>query len=216
MRIWLDRQALAARSLTVADIESALRRENVQLPAGRIESRTREFSPRTEVGLDTVEDFRNLAIGRGADGHLLRLGEIADVRLAAENDRTLMRTNGRPGVGIAIEAQSKANVLEVVRGVRAEVAKLQAELPAGAALVINVDNGLSIEAALREVLIAIVFAFFSVLLVIYVFLGSLRTTLIPAVTIPRRSGSRGWRMSYAASFARTRRSATRTRRSPTT
>ncbi len=184
MRIWLDRQALAARSLTVADIESALRRENVQLPAGRIESRTREFSLRTEVGLDTVEDFRNLAIGRGADGHLLRLGEVADVRLAAENDRTLMRTNGRAGVGIAIEAQSKANVLEVVRGVRTEVARLQAELPTGAALVINVDNGLSIEAALREVLIAIVFAFFSVLLVIYAFLGSLRTTLIPAVTIP--------------------------------
>ena len=184
MRIWIDRQALAARALTVGDIESALRRENVQLPAGRLESKTREFSLRTEVGLDTEEDFRNLAIGRGVDGHLVRLGEIADVRLAAENTRSMMRTNGRPGVGIGIEAQSKANVLEIVKGVRAEVAKLQAEVPPGSSLMVNVDNGIAIEAALREVLIAVVFAFISVLLVIFAFLGNLRTTLIPAVTIP--------------------------------
>ncbi len=184
MRIWIDRQALAARALTVGDIENALRRENVQLPAGRLESKTREFSLRTEVGLDTEEDFRNLAIGRGADGHLVRLGEIADVRLAAENTRSMMRTNGRPGVGIGIEAQSKANVLEIVKGVRAEVTKLQAEVPPGSSLMVNVDNGIAIEAALREVLIAVVFAFLSVLLVIFAFLGNLRTTLIPAVTIP--------------------------------
>ena len=184
MRIWIDRQALAARALTVGDIEAALRRENVQLPAGRLESKTREFSLRTEVGLDTEEDFRNLAIGRGADGHLVRLGEVANVNVAAENTRSMMRTNGRPGVGIGIEAQSKANVLEIVKGVRAEVAKLQSELPPGSSLMINVDNGVSIEAALREVLLAIVFAFLSVLLVIFAFLGNLRTTLIPAVTIP--------------------------------
>ena len=184
MRIWIDRQALAARALTVGDIESALRRENVQLPAGRLESQTREFSLRTEVGLDTEQDFRNLTIGRGADGHLVRLGEVADVQLAAENTRSTMRTNGRPGVGIGIEAQSKANVLDIVRGVRAEVARMQDDLPPGASLMINVDNGISIEAALREVLIAIAFAFVSVLLVIFVFLGSIRSTLIPALTIP--------------------------------
>jgi multidrug efflux pump len=184
MRIWIDRQALAARSLTVGDIESALRRENVQLPAGRIESEQREFSLRTEVGLDTEEDFRNLAIGRNADGHLVRLGEVADVRIAAENDRTLMRTNGRAGVGIGIEANSKANVLDVVQGVRAEVERLQKSLPKGASLVVNVDNGVAIQAALREVLIAVIFAFVSVLVVIYGFLGTLRATIIPAVTIP--------------------------------
>ena len=184
MRIWIDRQALAARALTVGDIESALRRENVQLPAGRIESEQREFSLRTEVGLDSEEDFRNLTIGRGPEGHLVRLGEVADVRIAAENDRTLMRTNGRPGVGIGIEANSKANVLDVVQGVRAEVARLQKSLPKGASLVVNVDNGIAIQAALREVLIAVVFAFISVLIVIYAFLGTLRTTIIPAITIP--------------------------------
>ena len=184
MRVWIDRQALAARALTVGDIESALRRENIQLPAGRLESEQREFSLRTEVGLDTAQDFRNLVIGRGPEGHLVRLGELADVRIAAESDRTMMRTNGRAGVGIGIEANSKANVLDVVYGVRAEVDRLQKSLPKGASLVVNVDNGIAIEAALREVLIAIVFAFISVLIVIYGFLGTLRTTIIPAVTIP--------------------------------
>ena len=184
MRVWIDRQALAARALTVGDIESSLRRENVLLPAGRIESQQREFSLRTEVGLETAEDFRNLVIGRSSEGHMVRLGEVADVRIAPENDRSLMRTNGRPGVGIGIEANSKANVLDVVRGVRAEVARLQTTLPKGASLVVNVDNGVAIEAALREVLIAVVFAFISVLIVIYSFLGTLRTTVIPAITIP--------------------------------
>jgi multidrug efflux pump len=184
MRVWLNRQALASRQLTVTDIEDALRRENVQLPAGRLESETREFSLRTEVGLSSEQDFRNLVISRTPDGHLVRLGEIADVRLAAENERTLLRTNGRAGVGLSIEAQSKANTLDVVRGVRAEVQRLKQSLPSGAALDINVDNGIAIEAALREIILAVGFAFVLVLAVIYAFLGSLRATLIPAVTIP--------------------------------
>ena len=184
MRVWLDRQALAARSLTAGDVENALRRENVQLPAGRLESRTREFSLRTEVGLDTEADFRRLVIGRSADGRLIRLSDVAEIRIGPESDRSLLRTNGRAGIGIGIEAQSKANVLDVVRGVRQEVDRLRATLPKGASLVINVDNGVSIEAAIREVLIAVLFAFISVLVVIYGFLGTLRATFIPAITIP--------------------------------
>ena len=184
MRIWLDRQALAARQLSAADIENALRRENVQLPAGRLESQTREFSLRTSVGLDTAEDFRALVIGRGASNQLVRLGEVADVRLAAEDERSVNRTDGKSGVGIAVEAQSKANLLDVARGMRAAVERVRLGLPKGASLVINVDNAVSIEAALREVVIALALAFGSVLIVIYAFLGSLRATLIPAITIP--------------------------------
>ncbi len=184
MRVWIDRQALAARGLAVTDIEDVLRRENVQVPAGRLESRTREFTLRTEVGLNSVEDFRNLVISRATDGHLVRLGEVADVRLGAESERSMLRTDARPGVGLAIEAQSKANTLDVVRGVRARVAEVVPTLPSGTSLAINIDNGIAIEAALREILIAVVFAFLSVLAVIYLFLGSMRATLIPAVTIP--------------------------------
>ncbi len=184
MRIWIDRQALAARQLTVSDIEEALRRENVELPAGRIESQKREFSLRTVVGLETEDDFRNLVISRGEDGHLVRLGEVAKVQLAAENVRSFTRLAGNPGVGLGIEAQSKGNTLDIVRGVRAELARIQETLPEGTRIQVSVDNGLSIEAALHEVLVAVVFALVSVLAVIYAFLGSLRTTLIPALTIP--------------------------------
>jgi len=96
MRVWLDREALAARRLTVADVEAALRRENVQLPAGRLESSQREFTLRTDTGLATEQEFRQLAVGRGPDGYLVRLDEVADVRLAAENERSVSRSNGVP------------------------------------------------------------------------------------------------------------------------
>jgi multidrug efflux pump len=184
MRIWIDRQALAARQLTVSDIEGALRRENIELPAGRIESRTREFSLRTMVGLETEEDFRNLVIERGAEGHLVRLGEVADVRLAAENERSYSRLNGVPGLMMQVQAQSKGNTLDIARGVREEVERIKATLPAGMKLEVSIDNAVPIEAALREVLIAVGFALASVLAVIYLFLGNIRATLIPAVTIP--------------------------------
>src|SRR6185312_2270845 len=176
MRIWIDRTALAGRRLSVADIENGLRRENVQLPAGRLESRTREFSLRTEVGLDNEQDFRELVIGRGPDNQ--------HVRLAAEDERSVIRSDGRSGVGIAIEAQSKANLLDVAHGMRAAIARVQQTLPKGSRLQQNVDNGVAIEAALKEVVIALGLAFLSVLFVIYAFLGNLRATLIPAVTIP--------------------------------
>ena len=184
MRVWVDRQALAARQLTVADIEDALRRENVELPAGRLESRTREFSLRTLVGLETEQDFRELVIARGADGHLVRLSEVASVQLAAENERSYIRFDGKTGVAMTVEAQSKANTLDIVHGVRAEIDRLQQSLPAGSALKVGVDNAVAIEAALKEVLIAVAFALVAVLSVIYAFLGSLRATLIPALTIP--------------------------------
>jgi multidrug efflux pump len=184
MRIWLDRHALAARGLTVIDVENALRRENVQIPAGRIESREREFSLRTETGLDTPDDFRQLVVGRGRDGYMVRLGEVARVELAAENERTIARTNGVAGTSFGIVQQSKANTLEVSRGIRAQVAKLQDTLPKGSEFGINIDRAQFIEASLREVVYAIAFALIAVLIVIYLFLGNLRATLIPAVTIP--------------------------------
>jgi multidrug efflux pump len=112
------------------------------------------------------------------------LSEVANVQLAAENERTLTKYDGGAGVSLSVEAQSKANTLEIAHGVRAEIARLQQSLPKGAHLNVSVDNAVSIEAALHEVLIAVAFALISVLAVIYAFLGSLRATLIPAVTIP--------------------------------
>ena len=184
MRVWIDRAALAARQLTVVDIENSLRRENVQLPAGRLESSQRELTLRTETGLNTEQDFRELVVGRGPDGYLVRLGEVADVRLAAENERSLSRSNGVPGISIGIEQISKANTLEVAREVRAELEVLQPELPPGTALEINIDRSTFIAESMKEVVVALFISMALVLVVIYLFLGNLRATLVPAVTIP--------------------------------
>ncbi len=184
MRVWIDRQALAARGMTVGDIESALRRENVQVPAGRLESQQREFTLNTATGLDSQDDFRALVLGRGTDGYLVRLGEVANVELAAENERSAARTNGIPGINIGMVAQSKASTLEVARAVRSEVQVVSQDLPKGTELAVHVDRAVFIEASMREVTIALGISLILVLIVIYAFLGNWRATLIPAITIP--------------------------------
>jgi multidrug efflux pump len=184
MRVWLDRKALAGRGLTVQDVEDALRRENVQLPAGRIESQQREFSLRMDTGFNTEEDFRNLVIGKGRDGYLVRLGEVAEVKREAEDPRSLSRTNGVTGISIAIIPTSTANVLDVSRGVRAELERIRSGLPPDISVDVNVDNSVFVIASLKEVRHALIVALVLVLVVIYAFLGTLRATLIPALTIP--------------------------------
>jgi len=184
MRIWLERKALAARGLTVTDVETALRSENVELPAGRLESVEREFTLRTDTGFNTEEDFRNLVIGRGIEGQLVRLGEVADVRIGAENERSIARANGESAVSLMIEQLSKANSVLVSRAVRAEVANMADELPDGMVLSVNYDRAEFIEASMNEVYKALTVALLLVLVVIYFFLGSFRATLIPAIVVP--------------------------------
>jgi multidrug efflux pump len=184
VRVWIDRQALAARRMTVADIEDALRRENVELPAGRLESVEREFALRTDTGLKTVGDFRALVIGRGADGYLVRLGEVAEVRLGADDERTISRSDGVAGISLGVVQVSKANTLQVAHGVQETVKRLKPGLPDGMVLDTNFDRSVFIEASLKEVGIALVISLALVLTVIYLFLGNVRATAIPAVTIP--------------------------------
>ncbi len=184
MRIWLDREALAARGLTVTDVESSLRSENVELPAGRLESTQREFTLRTDTGFTTEEDFERLVIGRGVDGQLVRLAEVSDVRIGAENERSIARANGVPAVSIGIEQLSKANSVLVSRAVRSELEAVQGDLPEGMTISVNYDRAEFIEASMDEVYKALGFALVLVLVVIYIFLGSLRVTLIPALVVP--------------------------------
>ena len=184
MRIWLDRDALAARQLTVTDVEDALRRENVELPAGRIESREREFTLRTDTNLTEEADFRELAIGKGADGYVVRLGDIARVTLAAEDERSLSRSDGVPGVSVGITPQSQANVLEVAQRARAEMERMRASLPADIIMGANIDFSVFIVESMKSVAKALTETLAIVLAVIFLFLGTARATLIPAVTIP--------------------------------
>ena len=184
MRVWLSREALAAHGLTVADVEAALRAENVELPAGRLESESREFTLRTATGFRTEDDFRKLVVGRGPQGQQVRLAEVADVRLGAENERSVARANGVDAVSFAIEQLSGANNVAVSRAVKAEMERIGPELPEGMVLAVNYDRAEFIEASMDEVYKALFVAIALVLIVIYLFLGSFRVTLIPAVVVP--------------------------------
>jgi multidrug efflux pump len=184
MRIWLSREALAARGLTVADVETSLRAENVELPAGRLESTEREFTLRTATGFKAEDDFMKLVVGRGPEGQLVNLGEVAEVRIGAENERSIARSNGIDAVSLAIEQLSRANSVAVSREVQKEMEAVTPELPPGMSLAVNYDRAEFIEASMREVYKALFIAIGLVLVVIYLFLGSLRVTLIPALVVP--------------------------------
>lgn len=184
MRLWLDRQALVARGLTVSDVERALRSENVELPAGRLEGAKKDFSVRVDRSYKTVEDFSNLVIGRGVDGHLIRLGEVALVEVGPQNERSDYRANGHSNVGIGIVKQSTANTLDVATGAKAEVAKIQNILPASMALSASYDSSVFVEEAIKEVYRTLFIAIGLVMFVIYLFLGSFKAALIPSITVP--------------------------------
>ena len=184
MRIWLDRRALAARGLTVEDVEQALRQENVELPAGRIESLEREFTLRTRTGLESEQDFRALVVGRGQDGFLVRLGEVAEVILDAEDFRSTSRSNGVPGISMGIIQQSKANTVAISASVREVMEQMRPTLPEGMIIDVNNDSAIFINESRKEVFKAIFFALGLVLIVIYLFLGNMRAVLIPALVIP--------------------------------
>lgn len=184
MRVWLDRTQLAARGLTVLDVENALRSENVELPAGSIDSKDRQFTIRIKRQFRTVNDFSRLVISKGDDGHLTRLGDIARVERTATDDRLFFRGNGVHMVGIGIIKQSTANTLEVARGAKAEMNYLNPSLPKGMLLDQSYDTSVFIEGAINEVYKTLGIAIVLVVLVIYLFLGSARATLVPAVTVP--------------------------------
>ncbi|MGY6629777.1 MAG: efflux RND transporter permease subunit [Wenzhouxiangella sp.] len=184
MRIWLDRDALAARGLTVNDVEDALRAENIELPAGRIESRTRQFTVRVARQFNEASDFARIVVSRGSDGHLVRLGDVARVERGTVEDRTLFRGNGEPMIGLGIIRQSTANTLEVARSVRAEVDRINHDLPDGLQLLPSFDSSVFIEGAIREVYRTLFIAIALVVLTIFIFLGSIRAILVPAVAVP--------------------------------
>ncbi len=184
MRIWLDREALAARGLAVSDVEAALRRENVELPAGSLESTTRDFTLRVQRNYRKAEDFSKLALAKGSDGYVVHLGDVAKVERAAEERRSYLRSNGQPNVGLGIVKTSTANSLDVARAARAEAERVQKTLPAGTEIFVAYDSTLFIESAVERVYATLIEGGVLVVIVIFLFLGSARSALIPAVTVP--------------------------------
>ncbi len=183
MRLWLDRERLAAYKLTTRDIENALRKQNVEIPSGRIESRMREFSILTETDLRTPEEFNQMIIQQ-VSGYPVRLKDVGYAEVGPQDERNAVRVNGKPAVGLGVVKQSTANTLAVAQAVKAELPRISASLPEGMKIQIAFDSSVFIEESINAVFRTIAEAIALVVLVMFLFLRSGRATLIPAIAIP--------------------------------
>jgi multidrug efflux pump len=183
MRLWIDRDRLAAYGLTPQDVENGLRRQNVEIPSGRIESSQREFTVLTEADLRTPAQFDDMILTESR-GYPVRLRDVGQARLGALDERSVLRVNGNPAVGLGIVKQSTANTLSVAKAAKAERERLQGVLPEGMSLQVAFDSSVFIERSIDGVYRTMIEAVLLVMLVIFVFLRSVRATLIPFVTIP--------------------------------
>ena len=184
MKIRLNRASMAARNITVQDIESTLRDENVELPAGRIESIDRDFSIRVERSYLTEQDFANMVINHSESKSVVRLGDVAEVFIGAQDDENMFRGNGKNMVGLGVIKQSKANTLDVVKTARKEMVTIRDSLPVGTTITNSYDSSVFIQGSIDEVYNTLIIAMLMVVLVIFLFLGNVRATLIPAITVP--------------------------------
>ncbi len=183
MRIWLDRQRLAAYDLTVSDVENALRQQNVEVPSGRIESLDREFTVLSRTGLVTAEQFERIVL-KDAAGFSVRLGDVARIGLGPQDERRITRFNGNQAVILGIVKQATANPLDVSHELRDVLPTLTRELPEGMNATIAYDKSVFIDRSIAAVYTTIAEAVALVVLFIFFFLRTFRATLIPLVTIP--------------------------------
>ena len=183
MRIWLDRDRLAAHGLTAQDVEAALLRQNLEIPSGRIESQQREFTVLAEADLRTPQQFDQITIAE-ISGYAVRLRDVGHTELGAADERNLVRVNGNPAVGLGVVKQSTANTLDVSRAVKGQLDRLRPNLPEGMQLKVAYDTSLFIERSIQAVYESMLEAVLLVIAVIFIFLRSFRATLIPFVTIP--------------------------------
>jgi multidrug efflux pump len=183
MRIWLDPDRLAAYKLTTQDVEDALRRSNVEVPAGRIESKLREFNVSTSTDLQTPQEFRNVVV-KSINGIQVRISDVASVEQGPQAERTSTRLNGKDAITLGVIRNATANPLDLSAAVRAMIPKIKENLPPGVEIEVANDNSIFIDQSIKAVYKTIVEAAILVALVIFVFLRTLRASIIPLVTIP--------------------------------
>ena len=183
MRVWLDRERLAAHGMTAQDVEEALRRQNLDSPGGRIESTQRELTVLAETDLQSPEAFNNMII-REVAGYPIRLKDVGRAAPGPYENRKIVRVGGNEAIALGVVKQSTGNTLAIAQKVRQLVPRLKAGLPDGMSMKVAVDTSQFIEAAINSVYKVLLEALALVVLVIFVFLRSFRATLIPAVTIP--------------------------------
>ena len=183
MRVWLSPAELSARGLTADDVANAIRTRSVEIPAGRIESDRREFSVRYLGEMKTPDEFSNLTVSSG-NGELVKLGDVARVEPGPEDDRSVTRYSREPAVFVGVVRQSKANVLEVAEGVHKALPGIQAALPAGVELKMAFDGSVFVQRSINEAKQTLLLTAGLVIIIIFLFLATLRATIIPALAIP--------------------------------
>jgi HAE1 family hydrophobic/amphiphilic exporter-1/multidrug efflux pump len=184
MRIWLDPTQLAARNLTVLDIEDVLRRENVEIPSGLVEGETAEYSVRTLGRLRSPTEYEALVLRSDAEGNRVTLGDVGRVELGAENERTFARFKGDEAVALGVVKLAKSNTVAVAAAAKAEMERLSQDFPEGMTYAIAFDESAFVERAISEVWQALFGALVLVVLVIFGFLHDWRATLVPAIAMP--------------------------------
>ena len=183
MRIWLDPDRLASYKLTTQDVEDALRRSNVEVPAGRIESKFREFNVTAATDLQKPAEFRQVVI-KAINGMPIRIGDVARVEQGPLSERTSTRLNGRDAITLGVIRNATANPLDLSAAVRKMIPKIKENLPPGIEIEIANDNSVFIDRSIKAVYETIVEAMVLVALVIFLFLRTFRASIIPLVTIP--------------------------------
>ncbi len=183
IRLRLDAQKMASRGISVIDIDNALKRENIELPSGLAENLERSLSIETKGQMKTPDEYNNLVIKRLGDS-VIRFSDIGQAVVGVEDERSIARFNSKPALGIGVIKQSKANTIEVVEGIKKEVARIMPSLPQGVVTSFPYDESIYVKKAIFEVWETLGIAFLLVVLTIFIFLRNLRSTLIPAIAIP--------------------------------
>lgn len=183
MRLWVDAARLAAQGLTVADVESALRSQNVDVPSGRVESRSREFPVRLDGRLTSPSDFENLVLA-SRDGYQVKFRDVGRVELGSSDYRSDNRFSGRNTIGVRVLRQSQANLLDVAGAVKAMIPEIRRNLPSDVNVDIAYDTSVFVERSVNEVYSTLLEAGVLVVLTIFAFLRDWRATVVPLVAIP--------------------------------
>ncbi len=184
LRVWLDPISLAARDLTTQEIEEALLKENVEFPAGRIESKDIDLTIQLDNAYQEVENYKKLPLKRAKDGSIITLDDVSRIEIGAESTRTLFKGNGKQVVGIGIYQNSDANTISVANGVKKKLKEIKPTLPPDTSLEVSFDRSNYIKSAINEVYKTLIFALILVTIIIYLFLGNLRALIVPIIALP--------------------------------
>ena len=184
LRIWLDPTLLSQYGVSVNEIEQIILNENVEIPAGRIESKFRDYTVKLESGYTNVEDFKNLVIKKDNDFSFVRLGDVAKIEIGPEETRQIFRGNAEEMIGLGILKQKSSNLIEVTDNVKKEFSKIKNELPENIKIYQSYDTSLFVSEALNEVIFTLCFAVLLVTFIILLFLRDIKSTIIPVLTVP--------------------------------